>query len=63
MTPRFIVVPALACALLACGQKQGEPVPTPLPTKQTTIDQVQKKLDAALAADAENRKKLEEAIK
>jgi hypothetical protein len=36
-----------ALALVACTRSSPEPAPTPLPTRQTTIDPVNAKLDAA----------------
>ena len=44
-----------AFALLACTRADREPVRTPLPTRQTTIDPVNSKLDAA-AQDTERRR-------
>lgn len=43
-------------ALVACtGRDSSEPAKTPLPTRQTTIDPVTKKLDTA-REDAERRR-------
>ncbi len=43
-------------ALVACNSREAsEPVKTPLPTRQTTIDPVNKKLDTA-REDAERRR-------
>ena len=43
-------------ALTACTRADREPARTPLPTRQTTIDPVNRKLDAA-ARDTEQRRK------
>ena len=45
----------IALALTACTRAEREPARTPLPTRQTTIDPVNTKLDAA-AQDAERRR-------
>jgi hypothetical protein len=53
-----------ALFLAACGERPGSsPASTPLPTKQTTIDPVMKRLDAASALEQERRAKMEEATK
>lgn len=44
-----------ALALTACTRAERDGAATPLPTRQTTIDPVNKKLDAA-AQDAERRR-------
>ena len=44
-----------ALALSACTRADRESTSTPLPTRQTTIDPVNKKLDAA-AQDVERRR-------
>ena len=44
-----------ALALTACSRADHESTATPLPTRQTTIDPVNKKLDAA-AQDVERRR-------
>ena len=44
-----------AFSLMACTQADREPARTPLPTRQTTIDPVNSKLDAA-AQDTERRR-------
>ena len=44
-----------AFALTACTRADREPAGTPLPTRQTTIDPVNSKLDAA-AQDTERRR-------
>lgn len=67
-TPLFAAVFAAAFAFLVltgCKQaansaneaaaRKDEPASTPLPTRQTTIDPVNRKLDAA-AADADKRR-------
>jgi hypothetical protein len=46
---------ALATVLLQACQRNPEPSSTPLPTRQTTIDPVKKKLDTA-ADDMERRR-------
>ena len=53
-----------ATALVACNSREtSEPVKTPLPTRQTTIDPVNKKLDTA-REDAERRRaQVDEAAK
>jgi hypothetical protein len=46
----------VAAALVACNSREAsEPAKTPLPTRQTTIDPVNKKLDTA-REDAERRR-------
>jgi hypothetical protein len=54
MWPR-IVAATLFIALGACTKADRDNAGTPLPTRQTTIDPVNKKLDAA-AQDAERRR-------
>ena len=44
-----------AFALIACSRAEREPASTPLPTRQTTVDPVNKKLDTA-AEDADRRR-------
>jgi hypothetical protein len=44
-----------AFALVSCTRADREPARTPLPTRQTTIDPVNNKLDAA-AQDTERRR-------
>jgi hypothetical protein len=51
----------LLCILLAACSPQRET--TPLPTKQTTIDPVTKKLDAAAEQEQKRREELEAAAK
>lgn len=52
-----------ALALTACSRTVAEPPPTVLPTRQTTIDPVNSRLDAA-AQDAERRRQdLDNAVK
>ena len=52
---RLLALAAVA-ALVACNSRDNnEPVKTPLPTRQTTIDPVTKKLDTA-REDAERRR-------
>ncbi|MEP6609892.1 MAG: hypothetical protein ABJA83_14620 [Burkholderiaceae bacterium] len=52
-----IVIAVIAIgALFACNSRESaEPAKTPLPTRQTTIDPVMKKLDTA-REDAERRR-------
>ena len=54
MRPR-IVAATLFIALGACTKADRDSASTPLPTRQTTIDPVNKKLDAA-AQDVERRR-------
>jgi hypothetical protein len=55
MALRVYSIIAMA-ALIACtGRESGEATKTPLPTRQTTIDPVTKKLDTA-REDAERRR-------
>jgi hypothetical protein len=49
----FVLIAAVA--LVACTREASEPPKTPLPTRQTTIDPVTKKLDTA-REDAERRR-------
>jgi ABC-type uncharacterized transport system auxiliary subunit len=51
---RLLPLAALALPLAACSPRD-EPATTPLPTRQTTIDPAQSKLDAA-QKDAEKRR-------
>ena len=51
---------ALLVALAACSPQRET---TPLPTKQTTIDQVTKKLDAAGAQAEKRREEMDAATK
>lgn len=55
MRAQLVVAMSLALMLTAGCQRSDEPAPTPLPTRQTTIDPVTKKLDAA-AKDVERRR-------
>ena len=53
---RLIVLTAAAAAFVACNSRAvDEPAKTVLPTRQTTIDPVTKKLDTA-REDAERRR-------
>ena len=52
-TRLFVLIAAVA--LVACTREASEPPKTPLPTRQTTIDPVTKKLDTA-REDAERRR-------
>ena len=52
---RFVLI-LLAASLIACNSRQNsEPAKTPLPTRQTTIDPVTKKLETA-REEAERRR-------
>jgi hypothetical protein len=55
MNLRCAVLTGALLVLSACTQSGSEPASTPLPTKQTTIDPVMKKLDNA-AQDIERRR-------
>jgi len=55
------IVPPLLCILLAACSPQRET--TPLPTKQTAIDPVTKKLDAAAGQEQKRREEMEAAAK
>jgi hypothetical protein len=50
----WLAAVAIAATSSGCG-RSDEPASTPLPTRQTTIDPVNKKLDAA-ARDIESRR-------
>ncbi len=50
-----VFVLAWAIGVTACSRPADESVKTPLPTRQTTIDPVTKKLEAA-AQDVERRR-------
>jgi nitrogenase subunit NifH len=54
------VCPALFVLLAACSPQRDS---TPLPTRQTTIDPVMKKLDAADAQAEKRREEIEAATK
>jgi hypothetical protein len=56
------VVVGAACCVAACTPRDSEPTKTPLPTRETTIDPVTKKLDAA-AKDIELRRQAIDAQK
>lgn len=56
------VVVGAVCCVAACTPRDNEPVKTPLPTRETTIDPVMKKLDAA-AKDIELRRQAIDAQK
>ena len=53
--PLRIVAVTLLLTLAACTKADRDSASTPLPTRQTTIDPVNQKLDAA-AQDAERRR-------
>jgi len=56
MAARIAVAMIAFAVLVACkGRDPVEPAATPLPTRQTTIDPVNKKLDTA-REDAERRR-------
>lgn len=55
MTPRLFIL-ALASSALLAGCQPSNPPPTPLPTKEKTIDRVNTELDRA-AKQAEDRLK------
>jgi len=59
-----LLVCVTATVLMACNSREAsEPVKTPLPTRHTTIDPVNKKLDTA-REDAERRRaQVDEAAK
>jgi hypothetical protein len=53
-----------ATALVACNSREvSEPAKTPLPTRQTTIDPVNKKLDTARENAERRRSEVDEAAK
>jgi len=53
---RIALVLVTTAAVIACNSREAsEPPKTPLPTRQTTIDPVTKKLDTA-REDAERRR-------
>jgi hypothetical protein len=53
-----------AAALVACNSREAsEPAKTPLPTRQTTIDPVNKKLDTARENAERRRSEVDEAAK
>jgi len=54
MWPRILAA-TLLIALSACTKSDRDNAGTPLPTRQTTIDPINKKLDAA-AQDVERRR-------
>ncbi|HVE89068.1 MAG TPA: hypothetical protein VNA44_05150 [Burkholderiaceae bacterium] len=56
MYGHLIVLAAASVVLVGCNSRESsEPAKTPLPTRQTTIDPVNKKLDTA-REDAERRR-------
>lgn len=55
-----VLVPAVVALFGACS---GRPDSTPLPTRQTTIEPVMKKLDAAAEQEQKRREEMEEAAK
>jgi hypothetical protein len=60
VTTRWIAALLIAAVLAGCSDKPGS---TPLPTKQTTIDPVKKRLDDASALEEARRAKMEEETK
>ena len=57
---KSILGPALLVLLAACSPQRDS---TPLPTRQTTIDPVMKKLDAAAEQEQKRREDMEAAAK
>ena len=57
---RVAVASLVIIGLAACS---GRPDSTPLPTRQTAIDPVMKKLDAAAQQEQKRREELEQAVK
>lgn len=57
---KSILGPALLVLLVACSPQRDS---TPLPTRQTTIDPVMKKLDAAAEQEQKRREEMEAATK
>jgi hypothetical protein len=57
---KTILSAALLLLLVACSPQRDS---TPLPTKQTTIDPVMKKLDAAADQEQKRREDMEAAAK
>ena len=58
----FLVIAAIALA--ACNSREAtEPAKTPLPTRQTTIDPVNKKLDTARENAERRRSEVDEVAK
>lgn len=57
---KAILGPALLVLLAACSPQRDS---TPLPTRQTTIDPVMKKLDAAAEQEQKRREDMEAAAK
>jgi hypothetical protein len=53
----------IASLLAACTQKERDAANTPLPTRQTTIDPVTKKLDAAAQDTERRRQEIDQAAK
>jgi hypothetical protein len=45
--PAAWILAGIACCVAGCTPRDSEPAKTPLPTRETTIDPVAKKLDAA----------------
>jgi len=54
---------ALSLGLILIAGCTGRPDSTPLPTRQTTIDPVMKKLEAADQQEQKRRQEMEDAIK
>ena len=57
---RAAVALLVIIGLAACS---GRPDSTPLPTRQTAIDPVMKKLDAAAQQEQRRREEMEQAVK
>jgi hypothetical protein len=69
---RALIIPAFALGMLvgcqppaqpdnSSGPKREAPAPTPLPTRQTTIDPVNRKLDAAQQETERRRNEVDRA--
>lgn len=63
MLPACIMGLAAAVALAACTGRDNESPKTPLPTRQTTIDPVTKKLDTAREEAERRRQQVDDASK
>ena len=64
MNARIALAVIVIAMLVACkGRDAVGPAPTPLPTRQTTIDPVNKKLDTAREDAERRRQQVDEAAK
>lgn len=54
---------ALLVPLIGLGACGGRPDATPLPTRQTTIEPVMKKLDAAARQEQQRREEMDDAAR